>query len=109
VAEGTVEITLDDRIQSLVFLVEIWLTAPDFIQNVLESSGPGILSILKRASRDVKQTLSIVAIELMFRLLEKFAITRNPSAPTVYKTLTFLLVEFYWETEVREMMLKQFN
>jgi len=31
VAEGTVEITLDDRIQSLVFLVEIWLTAPDFI------------------------------------------------------------------------------
>ena len=57
----------------------------------------------------MKQTLSIVAIELMFRLLEQFAVSRNPSAPTVYKTLTFLLVEFYWETEVRELMLKKFN
>ena len=76
---------------------------------MLTSSGPGILSILKRASRDVKQTLSTVAIELMFRLLDHFARSRNPSAPIVYKTLTFLLVEFYWETEIREMMLKQFN
>lgn len=109
VAEGTIDITLDDRIQSLVFLTEIWLTNPDFIQNVLVSSGPGILSILKRASRDVKQTLSTVAIELMFRLLEAFASTRNPTAPLVYKTLTFLLMEFFWETEIREMMLKQFN
>ena len=109
VAEGPVDITLDDRIQSLVFLTEIWLAAPEFIHDVLESSGPGILSILKRASRDIKQSLSVVAIELMFRLLEQFAGNRNPSAPTVYKTLTFLLVEFYWETEIREMMLKQFS
>jgi hypothetical protein len=57
----------------------------------------------------VKQTLSTVAIELMFRLLEQFAVTRNPTAPLVYKTLTFLLVEFFWETDIREMMLKQFN
>jgi hypothetical protein len=53
-----------------VFLTEIWLAAPEFIHDVLESSGPGILSILKRASRDIKQSLSVVAIELMFRLLE---------------------------------------
>lgn len=92
-----------------MFLTEIWLTNPDFIQNVLVSSGAGILSILKRASRDVKQTLSTVAIELMFRLLEQFAVSRNPTAPLVYKTLTFLLVEFFWETEIRESMLKQFN
>lgn len=44
----------------------------------------------------------------MFRLLENFAVTRNASAPFVYKTLTFLLVEFYWEIEIREMMLKHF-
>jgi hypothetical protein len=29
-------------------------------------------------------------------------------APTIYKTLTFLLVEFYWEIDVRELMLKHF-
>ena len=44
----------------------------------------------------------------MFRLLENFAILRHPVAPTLYKTLTFILVEFYWELEVRQMMLKHF-
>jgi hypothetical protein len=110
VAEGTIEmsISLDDRIESLVMLCEVWLTIPDFIDHVLPSAGPGILNILKRASRDAKYTLSTVSIELMFRLLENFGKTRNPSAPTVYKTLTFLLIEFYWETEIRDMMLKHF-
>lgn len=90
-------------------MTEIWLKVPDFISNTLVSSGPAILSILKRASRDVKFTLSTVSIELMFRLLENFATSRNPSAPIVYKTLTFLLAEFYWEVEIREMMLKHFG
>jgi len=44
----------------------------------------------------------------MFRLLEKFAIEKHQIAPTIYKTLTFLLVEFYWEVDVRELMLKHF-
>lgn len=44
----------------------------------------------------------------MFRVLEHFAEIKNGFASTVYKTLTFLLVEFYWEVEVREMMLKYF-
>jgi len=30
-AESTGEVTLDDRITSLVFLTEIWLLRPDFI------------------------------------------------------------------------------
>lgn len=111
IAEGTVDmqVTIDDRIQSLVLLTEIWLTLPDVIQTTHPSAGPGILSILKRASRDVKSTLSTVAIQLLFRLLESFATSRNPTASTVYKTLTFLLVEFYWETEIRALMLTHFN
>ena len=44
----------------------------------------------------------------MFRLLENFAAIRHPAAPTLYKTLTFILVEFYWELEVRQMLLKHF-
>jgi len=66
------------------------------------------MKILKKASRDIRKTLTIVAIELMFRLLERFAEERHNFAPTVYKTLTFLLVEFYWEIDVRELMLKHF-
>ena len=33
---------------------------------------------------------------------------RHKFAPTIYKTLTFILVEFYWEVETRDMMLKHF-
>ena len=56
----------------------------------------------------MSRTLVIVSIEIMFRLLETQAKDRHPYAPNLYKTLTFLLVEFYWEVDVREMMLKLF-
>lgn len=100
--------TLDDRISSLVFFTEIWLNRTDYIDTVIEGSGPAVLNILKRAARDVKQTLAIIAIELMFRILESFARVKHSVAPTLYKTLTFILVEFYWEIEIRDMMLKHF-
>jgi hypothetical protein len=56
----------------------------------------------------MKRTLVIISIELMFRLLESFARDKLQSAPSLYKTLTFLLIEFYWEIDVREVMLKHF-
>lgn len=56
----------------------------------------------------MKRTLVVVSIELMFRVLETFTAERHSFAPTLYKTLTFLLVEFYWEIDVREIMLRHF-
>ena len=44
----------------------------------------------------------------MFRLFEAFAKVKHGIAPLLYKTLTFILVEFYWELEIRDMMLKHF-
>jgi hypothetical protein len=66
------------------------------------------MRILKRGARDVKRTLCIVSIELMFRLLQNFARQKHFLAPTIYKSLTFLLIEFYWEIDVRELMLRHF-
>jgi hypothetical protein len=54
VAESSGEVTLDDRIASLVFLTEIWLTSTDYIDTTLKGSGGATLNILKRAARDVK-------------------------------------------------------
>lgn len=108
VAESRGEVPLNDRIISLIFMTEIWITKPLFIARHLERAPDNILAILKRASRDILLTLSQTSIELLFRLLESFAKSRNQHAPQVYKILTFLLVEFYWETEVREMMLRHF-
>ena len=44
----------------------------------------------------------------MFRLFEAFAKVKNSTAPLLYKILTFILVEFYWELEIRDLMLKHF-
>ena len=66
------------------------------------------MNLLKKGARDVKQTLAVVSVELMFRLLENFAAERHSYAPILYKTLTFILVEFYWEIEIRDMMIRHF-
>ena len=109
IAESQDEIPLNDRIQSLIFLTEIWLARTDFIDNQMaQGTNHSILNILKRAARDVKQTLSTVSIELLFRLFENFAVSKNKIAPTIYKTLTFILVEFYWEVDTRDLMLRHF-
>lgn len=108
IADSNLEVPLNDRIISLVFLTEIWLGKPKYVNKNITSGPDLILKILKKASRDVRRTLCIISIELMFRLLEKFASERHSFAPTLLKTLTFLLVEFYWEIDVRELMLKHF-
>jgi len=108
IADANFEVPLNDRIISLVFLTEIWLVKPKYVNKNITSGPDSILKILKKAARDVRKTLCIISIELMFRLLERFAQERHSFAPTLYKTLTFLLVEFYWEIDVRELMLKHF-
>jgi hypothetical protein len=108
VAESAGDVTLNDRIISLVLLTEIWLGNPKFVDKNITGAGESILRILKKAARDIRKTLTVISIELMFRLLERFALEKHASAPILYKTLTFLLVEFYWEIEVRELMLKHF-
>lgn len=108
VAESNNEVPLNDRIVSLVFLTEIWLGRPQYVDRAIQGAAEAIMRILKKAARDVRRTLTVISIELMFRLLERFASEKQGFAPTLYKTLTFLLVEFYWETDVRELMLKHF-
>jgi hypothetical protein len=108
VAESNDELPIDDRIISLIFIVEIWINKSTLISQQLDGAPEAILHILKKAARDIRHTLSYISIELMFRLLEIFAQNRHSFAPTLYKTLTFLLIEFYWEIDVREIMLKHF-
>jgi hypothetical protein len=89
-------------------MTEIWLARPQFFAKVLNNAPESIMRILKKGARDVRRTLCVISIELMFRLLLNFASERHSYAPTIYKTLTFLLVEFYWEIDVRELMLRHF-
>lgn len=39
VAESSGDVTLDDRISSLVFITEIWLNKTDFIDHTIQGAG----------------------------------------------------------------------
>jgi hypothetical protein len=49
----------------------------DYMSRNFPDTTIALLNVLKRASRDMRQTLVIVSLELLFRLMEQFAQERN--------------------------------
>lgn len=52
--------------------------------------------------------LRISSSHFLFMLLNSFAQEKNKQAPVIYKALTFMMIEFYDNNELREEMLKSF-
>jgi hypothetical protein len=65
--------------------------------------------MLKRGARDKYKPIRIVAICELFRLLDKFSEEKNASAPAVYKTLIFSLVESPGDSSVRYLFFCNFT
>jgi hypothetical protein len=76
-AESQGEIPINDRTSSLVFVSQIWLMKSDYMNENFSDVCDSMLNVLKKASRDERQTLVIVSLELLFRLMEKFSTERN--------------------------------
>ena len=49
--------------------------------------------VYNKSVRDRVRTVKITTIAQMFKLLDKFSEEKNSSAPFIYKTLIFSLVE----------------
>lgn len=64
--------------------------------------------MLKRGARDRHKPIRIVAVSLLFRLLDKFSEEKNPSAPTIYKTLIFSIVENPMDGTIRSLYYTNF-
>lgn len=64
--------------------------------------------MLKKATRDRLSTLKFTALTLLFKLLENFATERNQYAPIIYKLLTFSLIENHADSNLRELILRNF-
>jgi hypothetical protein len=64
--------------------------------------------MLKKASKDNCLVLKLAMNGQLFRLLEIFAVNKNPNAPIIYKSLTFSLIENHADETVREFMVKSF-
>lgn len=59
--------------------------------------------MLKRGSRDKNRPIRTVSVCSLFRLLDKFSEEKNTSAPSIYKTLIFSLVENPNDSTLREL------
>ena len=98
----------DNRISSLSFLLKIITT---FFSTIEESETLMnlIMSLLNRTCRDASDILKYVSIGILFYLLEFFAERKSSYAPIIYRTLTFLLVETYTSSYMREYMSQNFT
>ena len=67
-----------------------------------------IQHVYKKNVRDKSIGVRLVTIVHMFKLLDKFSVEKNASAPALFKTLIFSLVESPQEQTVRELLLVNF-
>eukprot|EP00347_Sterkiella_histriomuscorum_P016192 403354133 len=103
--------TIPERITALTYLADIWELKSDQLeagQNGGSDTAQAILSVLKRGCRDRNRLLRVQCFELLFKLLVVFSTNRNQFAPIIYKSITFLLIEFHQEGETREQLMRHF-
>lgn len=66
------------------------------------------MQVLKKGARDRFKTVSILSMNLMSSLLLTFSKDRNKYAPIIYKAMTFILIDCYFNQELREEMINNF-
>ena len=101
---------LNERTSALIFLVDVWLQRPEYVQN-RQNEGKmtePILHALKQGCRDKSKAVSILSMNLMASLLDKFSRERNKYAPIILKALTFILIDLFLQSDLRDEMLNNF-
>lgn len=100
--------TNEARNSALGLLTEVWLSYTSFIDNN-ENFLNSVQHVYKKNIRDKNPAIRMVTIAHVFKLLDKLAGEKNSSAPALFKTLIFSLVESPEEQTIREMFLVNFQ
>ena len=98
----------EEKIAAMTLLTEIWISYTDYVDRKPDRVN-FIQAILKKSVRDRLRGLRIVTASLMFRLLDKFAEEKNSSAPALYKSLIFSLIENPTDIQIREHYFSNFT
>ena len=99
--------TNEIRIAALSLLTEVWLAYTSFIDKN-DSFLNSIHHVYKKNVRDKCNSLRMVTVVHMFKLLDKLGAEKNPAAPQLYKALIFSLVESPQDQTIRELYLTNF-
>lgn len=108
-ADSVGTLSVEERIPAVTFLSEVWYHFPAYIDQKGSDMSNQFLSILRKMSREKSNNARTVAISLMFRLLDQFAKDKNMSAPVIYKSLIFTMIESFNGNLIREHYFKNFS
>jgi hypothetical protein len=92
----------------MTLLTEIWMSFTDHVDKKPDRVN-FVQTVLKKSSRDRLRGLRLVTVSLMFRLLDKFTEEKNGSAPAIYKSLIFSLIENPTDIQIREHYFSNFT
>ena len=98
-------LNLKERSNAISLLFDIWMHFPKEIEQKKECA-EYVIKSLQRAIRDKSSSLQILALGILFKLLDQFAIEKNTYAAVIYKTVTFALVENILKSDLREFIEK---
>ena len=107
-AENDSKIQTGEKLIALALLADIWYNFTEYVDNKDDMSNT-ILFVMKRAVRERHKSIRLSSIAYLFRLLDKLSETKNKSAPMIYKTLIFSLVENPNDPTIREIYLTNFK
>ncbi len=100
--------TSEERIAALALMTEIWMSFTHYV-GLQEDKGNTIVYMLKRACRESNRMIKMSTAAYLFRLLDSFSKTKNISAPFIYKTLVFNIVESPGDLTIRELYFSNFT
>lgn len=100
--------TNEERVAALAVLADIWLLFTEYVDKKEEMNNT-ILLLLKRSVRERNKSIRIAATAFLFRLLDNFSETKNRSAPIIYKTLIFSLIENPNDPTIRSVYFSNFR
>lgn len=97
----------NNRASGMSFLIT---TVTTFFSSIEESENlmNSVLGLINRTCRDESEVLKYISAGMLFYLFDFLAEKKSNFAPIVYRTLTFLLVETYPVSAMREFLEKNF-
>ena len=97
-----------DKAMVVTLFSELWFELEEFIDPNHKIANR-TLNALKSAVRDKNLSLQVLSIAYLFKLLEVAIMKKSQYAPTIYRTLAFILIENYQVEEIRELILDNFT
>ena len=108
----SVEQLMLTRHAAMALLVEIWHYQPQQVGTPLgnqETVSELIIQFMKNGTREKKSALmNMSSIAFLFHLFEKFTDEKSRTAPFIYKTLTFLAIDCFDNSEIRAEFVQKF-